>query len=849
MFTIPRGEFPPLNPAMGNDQSILTIQVGAGSDTTPTPGQRRSRKPVIMFGMMGTGQAAAAMNVSRVTLDMHERNADGKQWPGTTNQNEPDQPSASTGVERRPAKRARAVSSPSPPGDLIINHDPARIHPNKVLISSFEGATLSDAMYGPRTAHVTMDAKQIQQRIVDSDEYKLRLQWKAANMYKDTTGVDTFDYPELTYERPPGASSSANAQRETQASSPAPAQNQQQPPEQQPTQPSGPQGAPSDIQTFINEAVRREVEKLLYGHSYQEPQQRQASPTLTDHASVISLTTDAAAANARYANAATPTGRGDERTAVYDDPPSVGQPRNDSEAESTVAMDTEANYPHVDQNAGQPGTATAQFTDHHGQLLMPGDASLPVIAQYLANPNFVSRWGMNEVQGATEGHPMHANRRLIKSPAKNPLNRLFRTDHLLDIDKHPKLNPIQPAPNVGVARARVQLAQDMLPTTIVPPIAEPFEIGLPTTADAVSQMRVRPPGPRDLMPMPEDGWPAIHRDSPRGMFRGLTEQRVEHILAQPKNNTVVLNVWGAPGAKARPIDDLYARIRALLIEYYDGFDGFQLIAPQGEWGKNVPPNSLNAPALWTITNLPHSLVTRIVDQHCLSSAEVTIFCYRPVMENPQFVMRIGKFISKDKELIRETVRELFLEVNMRYKITTLLTQNPNYAGLQANQAYAKFLTTVEIVLTEERAPNGAIDVIAAVYCDPPSNHPERWQSWADEIRRSKVEHSGFLNSGVVLPPIRCSGCHGTDHYIDNCAWPELPDWTAPLPGSNQAGNNAHWNGGAAPFQSTPRASTAGRPPNNNQFHGRRGGPSYGGYHGTPEQGQDFGRGQRSYYPG
>ncbi len=480
---------------------------------------------------------------------------------------------------------------------------------------------------------------------------------------------------------------------------------------------------------------------------------------------------------------------------------------------------------------------------------MPGNASLPEVAQYLSNPNFVSRWGMNEVQGATEGLPMHANRRLIKSPAKNPLNRLFRTDHLLDIDKYPMLNPIQPAPNVGVARARVQLAQDLLPTTIVPPIAEPFEIGLPTAADAVAQMRVRPPGPRDLMPKPEGGWPAIHHDSPKGMFRGLTEQRVEHILAQPKNNTVVLNVWGAPGVKARPIDDLYARIRSLLVAYYEGFEGFQLIAPQGEWGKNVPPNSLNAPALWTITNLPQSYAAKIVNQHCLSSADVTVFCYRPVLENPQFVMRIGKFISKDKELIRETIRELFLETNMRFKITTLLTQNPNYAGLQANQAYNKFLVTVEIVLTEERSPSGAIDVVAAVYCDPPSNHPERWLNWVDEIRRSKVEHSGFLNSGVVLPPIRCSGCHGADHYIDNCAWPELPDWSAPLPGSNQTNNNAHWSGGPASFQNTPRASTSGRPPPNSQFSGRRGGPSYGGPQNTPEQGRDFGRGPRSYYPG
>ncbi len=433
------------------------------------------------------------------------------------------------------------------------------------------------------------------------------------------------------------------------------------------------------------------------------------------------------------------------------------------------------------------------------------------------------QWTATQAKLATQPSPGHPLRRRIKSPASEAGNRLFRTDHYNNIDKYPELNPNTAAPFAEVAKTRALFAQELIPTSIIPTMPKPENLFLPTTAMAVRSVHARPPLEEEsFMPMPSDGGPTIHTDSAWGRFRGLPQARAEYILSLPKDKTIIFNVWGSRG----DVSTIYDDARRIITAFLCGATSFTLIPPEGEWGKKVAPQALNAPSLWCATDLTAAQATALADRHCLGKPELTLFCYRPVLENPQFLLRAGNFISKDPDLIRETLQSAFLEPSMRARITGLLKQNPNYSGLDADQAFYKFLMTIEMDFKEVRMGNPPREeTVVSIYCDPPTNNPDRWLQWAREFRAMHLQHPRFLNSATVLPPIRCSGCHGVDHFIDQCAWPEMSDWRAPLPNVPSASSATSWN----PFQrfgpSTPHASSSSS--NNRNDNNRKGGFGFG----------------------
>ena len=453
-----------------------------------------------------------------------------------------------------------------------------------------------------------------------------------------------------------------------------------------------------------------------------------------------------------------------------------------------------------------------------------------------AGPDHGPQWGEYERAPAAEEPRSRPSWRPSKEPEADLADHLFRTD------QRQGKGPNHLAEPAAMVHAGMWPA---MPLMSAPSMLDSFSTALPADAHKGPRSYAR-----ELMPRPPSGWPPVYRNSPRSPFRGLPITRVSHILAQPKDTTIIFNIWGAPGAKAKPVDELYDFVKQLFTSFLGSSDGCQLIPPQAEWGKNIAPNALNAPALWGVTNLVPAHAKALIDQHCLATPDGAVLCYRPGLENPRFLMRVGNFVSKDRDLIRQMMAELFLRPMMRTRITDLLAQNPNYAGTDPNQAYARFLSTIEVRISEIRNPaTGRSDAVATLYCDPPTLNPDRWLKWDDELRALKIEHPQFLNSGTVLPPIRCAGCHSVDHYIDQCAWPELPDWPVPLPGMT-TNDDTNWYA----YQTLPqtpgsRASSSRRagPPG----YGRgRGGFTYGTNADAPEQMRGFGRGRgRGRYMG
>ncbi|TFK79881.1 hypothetical protein K466DRAFT_605795 [Polyporus arcularius HHB13444] len=681
---------------------------------------------------------------------------------------------------KRPYKRQRSLSSPSPPRDLLVHHYPARENPGTILASGPEGTTLADSLYGPQTANATLDRRQLKPQLVSSREYNDRVHWKAATIYKSQTGVETFEYPKLTpgepsVDPPPHpAQPSANAATQPDAATAphAPHPGNAAPPPSNADPIHGAPIAPATWQALLQDDDEMNGLPGSYGGEVEQPQ-----------------------------------------------PP----PRT-TESRSLFA----------------PGFSLAGLLPSRTPAAPHAPPAFPL-----------RKWNLTEAEHATQNTPMHPYRRRIKSPAPDPSNRLFRTDYYQDMKDYPHLNPLQPAASPAVARVRAQLAQEILPTTHVPPPPRPLPAMYPPQISwqAMSMVNARPPlDEESMMRIPPEGGPRIHSDSAWGPFRGLAKARADHILSLPRDRTIKFTIWGSPSATSDPVDVLYGRAQGLISRFLQGALNFQIIAPEAEWGRKVAPNSLNAPGMWIATELHPAQATALANQHCLSTAEITIFCTRVNLENPHFLFRVGKFISKDPDLMLDTVRNAFVEPAMRARTTALLRQNPNYAGMDGEQAFLRFLTTIELDIKEVRTAGGIypkVEPVISVYCDPPTLNPERWLEWAREARSMKLQHPQFLNSASILPPIRCAGCHSVDHYLDQCEWPEMSDWRAPMPNSSTTNSVFDWftysNASSSsldhPGQSTSRSSDDYQ---GSRRGGRGGKPNSGGSQGF---GRGFGRGQ------
>ncbi|TFK79468.1 hypothetical protein K466DRAFT_570218 [Polyporus arcularius HHB13444] len=674
---------------------------------------------------------------------------------------------------KRPYKRQRSLSSPSPPRDLLAHQFPARENPGTILTTGPEGSTLADSLYGPQTAHATMDAKQVRPQLVSSREYNERVHWKAATIYKNETGVETFEYPKFT----PGEA----------IVDPPPPQSQ------------------------TNQNEQHATHRLPGSGGYAQE-----------------------------------TGRGVAENAQL--PPMNPETWQSLTQEDEAMMEADnANMPGTYNDENRPPLLASARALFPSAFSLPGllPATNPPSAPQAAPAFPMRKWNLTEAERAVQQTPGHPYRRRIKSPAPDVNNRLFRTDYYTDMKQNPMLDPMQPTPNPAVARARTQIAQEVLPTTLIPPPPRPFPgtFPQPTSWQAMDMVNVRPPlDEESMMRMPPEGGPRIHNDSAWGPFRGLAKTRVGYILNLPKDRTVKYTVWGSPSATSDPIDVLYGRAQSLISRFLKGATNFRIIAPESEWGRRVAPNALNAPGAWIASELTPAQATALVDQHCLSTPEITIFCTRITLENPQFLFRAGNFISKDPDLILETLRHAFVEPNMRARITALLRQNPNYAGMDAEHAFLRFLTTIEMDIKE--VPTSGMfsrtDTVVAVYCDPPTLNPERWLEWARDFRAMKLQHPQFLNSANVLPPIRCSGCHSVDHYLDQCEWPEMSDWRAPLPNSSTANSVFDWFSYNRSSTPTDRAGPSNSRPHDDSYSRRGGRGNAGGRGGF---GRGAGRGQ------
>ncbi|OJT07293.1 hypothetical protein TRAPUB_1853 [Trametes pubescens] len=279
---------------------------------------------------------------------------------------------------------------------------------------------------------------------------------------------------------------------------------------------------------------------------------------------------------------------------------------------------------------------------------------------------------------------------------------------------------------------------------------------------------------------PPGGFPEVLFAEPDGAFRGLARARVEALTAPPSGSdddrAVILQVHNSAAPPQHEIQALTAAITAAIRQITGGLNPL-VIPPEREW---TPTNDhrASAPITWAAVGLSANEVRRILAQPAWSSTSVTLHVREPVIVIGRFMLVAGGFAHDHNGSILSAVFAVFVGPTILPMLFAMVQTNPSFVNVAPEDAVRTILASLGVRVSTLQNGN----LIAAVFCDSPTQSMVRWREWRDAV--AALPFPSPLNStGFARRAAPCAGCHGEDHPTHLCPFQDVPGWNAPPPGT------------------------------------------------------------------
>ncbi|OJT13720.1 hypothetical protein TRAPUB_9720 [Trametes pubescens] len=322
--------------------------------------------------------------------------------------------------------------------------------------------------------------------------------------------------------------------------------------------------------------------------------------------------------------------------------------------------------------------------------------------------------------------------------------------------------------------------------------AQGTAVGTATYLAAVNAMHQGLGGGHSFTNAPEGGFPEVLFAEPDGLFAGLPRERVSAICSGDVGPCFLIHVHNSGFPSQHEIRALTLAIEGVIRQVTGELNPL-VVPPEREWAPGAD-RRINPFAWAGVVNSQHS-VDLMLDHPVWSSTAVTLHVDRPLIRISRFLFVLGGFAHDRNHSILNAVWAVFTGDAVLPSILRLVQTNPEFANSTPEEAARAVLASLEVRVSTLHNGN----VIAAVFCDPPTLSIPRWREWRGNI--AALPFPSPLNStGFVRRPTPCAGCHGCDHPTHLCPFQDVPGWNAPPPGTT-------WG-----------------PPTAGQFQGQPGGP-------------------------
>ncbi|KAI9060723.1 hypothetical protein FKP32DRAFT_1678679 [Trametes sanguinea] len=310
------------------------------------------------------------------------------------------------------------------------------------------------------------------------------------------------------------------------------------------------------------------------------------------------------------------------------------------------------------------------------------------------------------------------------------------------------------------------------PADLAPPPANAPAVRQRTTYTAqMATLRAYAPQGFSFTAPPEAGFEPHDFPDPEYLLRGMAPDRMQALWAEEDAGTVLLELYGprtaTPGRIRQLTDSITAAIASIT-----GETDFRVVPPELEWHDQV--EEVDDSAIFAAVRLTPAGARTLTSQRVWSSPTVTFFAYPRLTPIPTFLCTLGGFAhDRDGDIIH-TVWATFNGPRILPAILQLVQTNPAYMDRAPDEAANAVLSSLTVQVSY--LDNG--NIIAAVYCESPTNSLTRWREWRDLIASTPFR-SLFNSTARARRPRLCDGCHSASHPTHLCPLPDLPGWNAP----------------------------------------------------------------------
>ncbi len=293
---------------------------------------------------------------------------------------------------------------------------------------------------------------------------------------------------------------------------------------------------------------------------------------------------------------------------------------------------------------------------------------------------------------------------------------------------------------------------------------------------------------------PEGGFPAIHRDDPEALIRGMSDDWVREIWSDPPNTGVAVDVFNYRFTE----DDAHNRQVADALHWafqqITGERDFDVVPPEPDTARRL--RARDTPTTWMVRGLSTRGTARALSRRTWSFKCISFFTAPRSTPIPTWLFTLEGFLRGDARKIRAAILRALGDREMAGWIMEMVESNPDFAGIPLEDAVESIHHSVRVEVLQ--LGNG--NYIANTFIRPPTRDPRIWRQWVADLR-SRRYPSFAIGTGRVRYIAQCIGCHGVSHPVHLCPYARIRGWNGPRPGEGVFGERA----GRSTPQTAPRS--------------------------------------------
>ncbi|KAI9063990.1 hypothetical protein FKP32DRAFT_1603326 [Trametes sanguinea] len=303
-----------------------------------------------------------------------------------------------------------------------------------------------------------------------------------------------------------------------------------------------------------------------------------------------------------------------------------------------------------------------------------------------------------------------------------------------------------------------------------------------------------PPAPElRLTETPAEGFPDIEMDDPDALYADLAPERANALRNGNTEPVLLFQVYNVGFPTPQQVQEV-TEAATTVINSLRPEPGLLILPPE-------PPRApdgtrVGSPITWTALGVSRATISDAIRLRVMSTTRITLIFYSQTPAIPRYLFTLTGFVHNRDNSILNAVAAVF-GGPVIFPATLQLTQgNPAFRDVSPEQAAWRVIRTLEVRVV--RLQNG--NILAAIYCDPPTTSVARWRAWRN-LAFTQMYPSNFNATGFARRRALCAGCHGADHPTHLCPFQDVPGWNAPPPGTTMSttnvGNHPAFNHGTA----------------------------------------------------